>query len=179
MPYARMGISMPVYGGLTDHVTIDQNSGIPTLVRAPYFLGAHTVVTLTTQGALSLGINGAAGLKYNIFPFLSVFAEVNGQYLTTRAKSSKITQWDADGVSQISNRGVYRTQFNFVDQLNGTSNNKQYNTNPNDPNINNKPKDDIGPTGSFSNLGLNVGLTFNLGKRDLKKDTDKDKTASK
>ena len=174
MPYARIGISMPIYGGLTDHISIDQNSGIPTLVKAPYYLGKHTDVTLTTQGSVSLGINGAIGVKYNVFHFLSVFVEVNGQYLTTRAKSSKITQWDADGTTLLGSdptkdRSVYRTQFNFATQLNGNSNNVQYNA----AYSTTKPKDDVMPTGPFSNLGLNVGLTFNLSKRTLKKETDK------
>jgi len=175
MPYARVGLSMPVYGGLTDHITITQNSGIPTLVKAPYFLGATTDVTLTTQGSVSLGVNWALGVKYKVLPFLSVFAEVNGQYLTTRAKSSKITRWDTyaagsdSAVSQIANRGVYRTQFNYVQELNGNSNNAQYNPNYST----NKPKDDIMPTGPFSNLGLNIGLTFSLSKHTLKKEQAK------
>jgi hypothetical protein len=177
MPYMRVGLSMPVYGALTYKITIDQNSGIPTLTKAPYFLGKHTDVTLVTQGTVSLGFNGAVGLKYNILPYLSVFAEVNGQYLTTRAKSATITQWDADGVSKLgsdpADRSVYRTKFIFVDQLTGNSNNKQYNSNPNDPAINTKPKDDIMPTGPFSNLGLNIGITFNLGKQTLKKKSEK------
>ena len=175
MPYARAGISLPIFGGLTDHITIDQNSGIPTLVQAPYFLGKHTEVTLTTQGSVSIGFNGALGVKYNVLPYLCVFAEVNGQYLTTRAKSSKITQWDADGVSQINNRGIYRTQFNYVDQLNGTSNNAQYNSNYSSS----KPKDDVMPIGAFSNIGLNVGVTFNLSKKTLKKDADKREDSKK
>ena len=169
MPYARLGVSLPIFGGLTDHITIDQNSGITTLIQAPYFLGKHTEVTLTTQGSISVGFNGAIGVKYNVLPYLSVFAEVNGQYLTTRAKSSKITQWDADGVSQINNRGVYRTQFNYVDQLNGTSNNAQYNNSYSAS----KPKDDVMPVGPFSNLGLNIGVSLNLGKKTLKKDAGK------
>jgi hypothetical protein len=177
MPYARIGLSMPIYGGLTDHITITQNSGIPTLVQAPYFLGAKTNVTLQTQGTVSLGVNWAVGVKYNVLPYLSVFAEINGQYLTTRAKSSKITQWDtyasdtSAAVSQIGNRGVYRTQFTFVNQLGGNSNNAQYNSNYSTS----KPKDDIGPTGPFSNLGLNIGLTFNLSKKTLKKKDADDK----
>ena len=169
MPYMRVGLSMPVFGGLTDHVTIDQNSGIPTLSKAPYFLGKHTDVTLTTQGAASLGFNGAIGLKYNVLPYLSIFAEVNGQYLTTRAKSAKITQWDADGVSKLgsdpSDRTVYRTQFNFVNELSATSNNAQYNAKYSTSSA----KDDVMPTGPFSNLGLNIGVTLNLGKKTLKK----------
>ena len=181
MPYARLGLSLPIYGGLTDHITITQNSGIPTLVQAPYFLGARTEVTLTTQGSVSLGVNWALGVKYNVLPFLSVFAEVNGQYLTTRAKSSKITKWDtytnlsdtATATSQIANRGVYRTQFNFVDQLNGNSNNLAYNSKTDLT----KPKDDVMPTGPFSNIGLNIGLTFSFGKKASKK-SESNKTES-
>ena len=172
MPYVRAGISMPIYGGLTDHVTIYQNSGIATLVKYPYYLGTNTDVTLKTQGAPSLGINGAVGVKYNVLPYLCVFIEANGQYLTTRAKSSQITQWDADGVSLLGNgpndRTVYRTQFVYVSQLTSSSNNAQYNPHYQTS----QPKEDIGPTGAFSNLGINIGLTFNLSKKTLKKKTD-------
>ena len=179
MPYARLGLSLPIYGGLTDHITITQNSGIPALVKAPYFLGAKTNVTLTTQGSVSLGINWAVGIKYKVLPFMAVFAELNGQYLTTHAKSSKITQWDtytnlsdtASPTSQIANRGVYRTQFNFVNQLGGNSNNLAYNSQTDLT----KPKDDVMPTGPFSNIGINIGLTFTFGKHEKK---EADKTAT-
>ncbi|MDB5282741.1 MAG: hypothetical protein JWO06_1816 [Bacteroidota bacterium] len=183
-PYARLGISLPIAGGLTDHISIDQNAPgghfAQVLDTLPYYLGRHTEVTLKTQGTVSLGVNGAIGLKYDALPYLSVFFEINGQYLVTRAKSAQITQWDAtddNGVttSLINQRGVYRTQFNFVDELNNNSNNKQYNAKY-DPT---KPKDDIRPTGALSNLGLNIGLTFNLGKQTLKKKTDKPADADK
>lgn len=165
-PYARVGISLPVYGGLTDKVKIDvQDNPLQSKIdTAPFFLGKHTDVTLKTKGTVSIGINGAVGVKYDALPFLSIFAEVNGQYLTTRAKSAEITQWDEDGKSMIAARGVYRTKFNFVDALDGNSNNADYKK----PDLN-KPKDDIRPTGPFSNLGFNVGITFNLGKETLKK----------
>ena len=118
---------------------------------------------------MSIGINGSLGIAYKPLSFLDVFAEINGQYLDVRAKSSTITKWNADGVSQIPARGVYRTQFNYVDQLTSTSNNADYNSNYNP----NKPKDDVRPTAPFSNLGLNVGVTFYFGKKATGKKMNK------
>ncbi len=180
MPYMRAGISMPILGKLTDNISIDQNSGLANLVKPPYFLGAHTDVTLVTEGTVSVGFNGALGVKYNVLPYLSVFAEINGQYLTTRSKSAKITRWDADGVSKLGSdptvdRTTYRTQFTFVDQLTNSSNNDQYNANYSTS----KAKEDIRPTGPFSNLGFNIGLTFSLSKKTLKKPDGNKKPESK
>lgn len=182
-PYTRVGITLPVAGGSSDHISISQDAPgghfSQVLDTAPYFLGRKTEVTLQTQGSFSLGINGAIGVKYTPIPFLSVFLEVNGQYLTTNAKSAKITQWDATNdagqtTSLINERGVYRTQFNFVSQLTGTSNNAAYNTSYNP----NKPKDDLAPTAPFSNLGLNIGLTFNLSKQILANSKPQKKAAN-
>ena len=108
---------------------------------------------------------------------MAITAEVNGQYLVTRAKSSKITQGDdvkADGtvVSRLADRGVYRTQFNFVDELTNTSNNEDYNSSTDKT----KAKDDLRPSGPFSNLGFNIGVTIMLSKEILqpyKKDKKK------
>ena len=184
-PYARVGISLPVYGALNHfidiHISDDiyQSSASPDtalagiLSRGPYFLGNNTKVRLKTEGTVSIGINGAIGVAYNPLPYLTIFAEVNGQYLSTRAKSSKVEQWDADGVNKIPARGTYRTEFLFHDRLDNNSNNGNFRLDDGDPNtINydpNKPKDDLRPSGPFSNLGFNVGVSFTLSKQTLSK----------
>jgi hypothetical protein len=172
-PYARVGISLPVAGGLTHTIKIDVQQEAFTnsyfaqvLASSPYYLGKHTDITLKTEGTVSVGANAAIGIAYKPLPFLSVFAEVNGQYLVTRAKSSKVTTWNVDGKDEIALRGAYRNQFNFVDKLDNTSNNADYNSKYDST----KPKDDIRPVGPFSNLGFNVGLTFILSKKTLKKE---------
>lgn len=169
-PYGRFGLTLPVWGNLKDKISVDLDSAFATSAgllnyvgKAPYFLGKHTDVVLQTQGTVSLGVNAAIGVAYQPLPCLKVFAEINGQYLNTRAKSSQITEWNADGVSKLAARGTYRTQFNYVDQLSNTSNNADYNPNY-DPT---KPKDDIRPVGPFSNMGFNVGLTVCLSKHIL------------
>ena len=184
-PYARIGINLPVYGALTHLIDINVSdqiyqsaSSVDTslqgiLSREPYFLGNNTHVKLKTEGTVSLGFGGALGVAYQPVAFLSVFAEVNGQYLSTRAKSSKVVEWTADGQDKIAARGRYRTEFEFHDMLDNNSNNGAYRLDDGDPTtVNydpNKPKDDIRPTGPFSNLGFNVGLTFLLSKEALRK----------
>jgi hypothetical protein len=179
-PYSRLGVSMPIFGGLEDDITVDVDQTVYTeqpglanrIYDAPFFLGKQTKVKLKTEGTVSLGVNGAVGIAYNPIPLLAITAEVNGQYLVTRAKSAKITQWDtykSDGSveSRIAERGVYRTEFNFVDKLDNTSNNEDYNKGGTDKT---KPKDDLRPSGPFSNLGFNIGICINLSKAILKKE---------
>ncbi len=165
-PTARLGISMPVFGGLTHHVSIDADTSyLATLTQDPYYIGKHVDVTLKTEGTVSIGVNGAIGVVYRPLPFLAISAEINGQHLTTRAKSAKITEWKTDGKDRIPERGVYRTEFNFVDELDAKSNNGDYNPAYDKT----KPKDDLRPTGSFSNIGFNIGIMFLLSKDILAK----------
>ena len=186
-PYGRFGIILPVAGKLTDHLSIytpyqttyGQPGGSPIDFRnTPFFLGTHTNVQLVTEGEISLGFGGAVGVAYRPLPFMNVFVELNGQYLNVKGKSSTVTRWDVDGVSVLptastpggttTTRSVYRTQINYVDQLTAQSNNAQYNSSY-DPT---KPKQDARPVSPGSNLGFNVGVTFFLSKKTLKKKDD-------
>lgn len=177
-PYGRLGISLPVYGALKHTISIDVEdrlfSEAPALAnlinQSPFFLGRKTEVELETEGTVSLGFNGALGVAYRPLPYLAITAEINGQHLVTRAKSAEITKWDTDGNSRLQDRGTYRTQFHFVDELNNESNNADYNA----AYDKNKAKDDLRPTGPFSNIGFNVGVNFLLSKETIKK-TEKKK----
>ncbi len=171
-PYARLGLTLPVYGGLTHNVDINVDEAVAndtaflkTINKDPYFLGKKTKVKLKTEGTVSLGFNGAVGVAYRPLPYISIFAEVNGQYMVTRAKETKIVQWDADGESKLEARGEYRTHFVYTDKLDKTSNNADFNVNYDKT----KPKDDFRPAGPFSNIGFNIGITFMLSKQTLKK----------
>lgn len=165
-PYARLGISMPVFGGLTHTISIDVDTTfLGSISGDPYYLGKHVDVKLKTEGTVSIGVNGAIGIAYQPLPYLAITAEMNGQYLTTRAKSSKIVQWDTDGKSRLAERGIYRTKFNFVDELDNHSNNADYNKNYDKT----KPKDDLRPAGPFSNIGFNIGVVLLLSKETLGK----------
>ena len=171
-PYARLGVVLPVAGSLTDDLTILSPYNLNV---KPFWLGNRTDVQLVTSAVFSLGATGAIGVAYRPLPFMSVFAEVNGQYLNVRAKSTTVKKWtatidNANGtttvVDDIPARGVYHSQFNYVDALGPTSNNAQYNGAYNSA----LPKQDTRPVVPGSNLGFNVGVTFFLSKKILKKD---------
>lgn len=171
-PYGRFGIVLPVVGKLTHDITITSPIA---LNQSPFWLGNVTDVKLETTGAMSLGFGSALGVAYKPFPFMNVFLEINGQYLQVKGKSSTITEWtatvyNANGgstvVNDIPGRGTYRTEFNYVSQLTSSSNNAQYNANYNPK----APKEDLTPTSPGSNLGFNVGVTFFLSKKTLKKE---------
>jgi hypothetical protein len=174
-PYSRIGIALPVAGKLVDNVTI--NSPYALNVNGFGWIGNRTDVTMVTTATVSLGINGVIGVAYRPVPYLNIFAELTGQYLNVRGKSSTITKWDATidsagtshKVNDVPLRGVYRNQFNYVDQLTSTSNNAQYNSSYNP----NQPKQDIRPVVPGSSLGFNVGITLFLSKKTLKKDAAK------
>jgi opacity protein-like surface antigen len=172
-PYARLGLTLPVFGALFHDLDIvvpdslfDKNPGFDELLgKEPYYIGRKTDVRLETHGTISLGFNGAVGVAYKPLPFLNVFAEVNAQYLTVRAKDTKITKYDIDGVDKLEERGKYRTEFVYSDKLNTESNNADFNPNYDRT----KPKDDLRKNAPFHYFGFNVGVTFLLSKTTLKK----------
>ncbi len=191
-PYARLGISLPVAGLLVDNITITQPTNYALNQSFTGFLGNRTDVTMETKATVSLGLTGVIGVAYKPLPFMNVFVEINAQYLNVKGKSSTITKWnatiDSAGTSHVVNdlpaRGVYRNQFNYVDELTATSNNSQNapggNSISNAPGTYNpnQPKQDLRPVVPGSSLGFNVGVTFFLSKKTLKKNTDKDKPKS-
>ena len=168
-PYARFGVVLPVWTQI-DHSTSMNLVGISTygLNQAPYFLGSQTNVSMQTNGAFAIGFNGAIGAKWRVNPFTNLVLELNGQYLSLKATSTTITSWVADGTDLTANRGLYRTQFDYVSKLGSSSNNAAYNSNYN-PNL---PKQELSPTFPFSNIGFNVGVELLLNSKIFK---DKDR----
>lgn len=172
-PYARLGLTLPVFGALIHDLDIvvpdslfDKTPGFDEMLgKEPYFIGRKTNVRLETHGTISLGFNGAVGVAYKPLPFMNVFAEINAQYLTVRAKETTITNYDIDGVDKLEERGKYRTKFIYTDKLDTESNNADYNPNYDRT----KPKDDLRKNAAFNYFGFNVGVTFLLSKTTLKK----------
>ena len=158
-PYVRIGLTLPVWTQVTQKIGIDLVDIGPD-PNAPYFIGTRTDITIETKVKFAIGFNAAFGVVYKPAPFMGLFFELTGQYLNLQAKSSEITQWDADGVDLLPSRGAYRNQFNYVSSLTGTSNNAQVNSNYNP----NQPKDDISYKIPYSNLGFNLGIQLIINK---------------
>ncbi len=177
-PYAKVGLALPVYGKVVHTVDVTLPEYNSVLYNNSY-LGKENHMELETEGTVSLGVNWSIGVRYTPkqLPFITVYAESNGQWLNVRGKSTKITVYEtSDGngvmVDRINNtdpslnRPIYRTEFIYHDALDGSSNNGEFNRyyKGYDPN---KPKDDLRPIAPFSNIGIQVGIQLNFSKEAL------------
>lgn len=174
-PHAKLGLVLPVAGRVVHEVEISSPLSLPA---DPFFVGNRTSVVLNTQSTFSIGAIGSVGVRYTPIPFITVFADMNAQWLNIRAKKTTVTKWEAYDANSGKTydmlnpdpadpnapvRPTYRREFEYVDQLNANSNNADYNKNY-DPN---KPKQDARITAPASNVGFQIGIQFNLGKEAL------------
>lgn len=174
-PHAKLGLVLPVGGRVIHELDIASPLSLPV---DPYFVGTRTSVVLSTESTFSIGAIGSVGVRYTPIPLITVFADMNAQWLNIRAKKTTITRWDvydggldknydmlhpdpADPNAPV--RPTYRTEFVYVDQLDANSNNADHNPNY-DPN---KPKEDARITAPAGNVGFQIGIQFNLGKQAL------------
>jgi Outer membrane protein beta-barrel domain len=174
-PYLRAGLTLPVFTVIEQHVDMTLQ-GAGAYYAAPDFLGSVTSTGLETYTNFSMGFNGALGVGYKPYPFLHLFLEINAQYLNMKGDFSQVTEWTADGQDfnyngnyyGINGRGTYRSVFEYVKTLNGSSNNAAYNNNYNT----NNAKQEISPNFPFSYIGFNFGVQLILNKK-IFKDQDK------
>lgn len=180
-PQAKLGLVLPVYGKVIHEVDINSPLSLPI---APFYVGNQTSVKMNTVSNFSIGLAGSIGVRYTPIPLITIFADMNVQWLNIKAKKTTITKWEAhDNASGVTydlingdpndpnspKRPVYRTEFEYVDHLDANSNNAEYNANYDS----NKPKQDARITAPASNVGVQIGLQFNLTKHAFRNTTTK------
>jgi len=167
-PFARLGLSLPVYGATTHELNIVAPNSILGNVK--------TDIRVRTQSTVSLGINGSVGINYTPIPLISIFAEMNGQYLFVRTQKSTVNKYDLtiDGTTQnvLTSLSTYSTITEFVDRLDENSNTERFgkgtiaNPSPGKPFVDeNKPRQTLRTAANFSAIGFNIGLVFNMSKK--------------
>lgn len=147
--FAKAGLAIPVLGdtkGLRE-ASSPNHSGF-----------SKTEVETTTKGNISLGFRGSVGLGYNITELIALNLEVFHTSLTIKPKTRTINSFSVDGQSQITNAPTYATEVNYVNELNSSSNNSDYNTNISVD----APKDEIPSKTNFSQFGVSLGVKFNF-----------------
>ena len=170
-PYARLGLSIPVFGSIKHTINIDAPN--PNSLFFPTAKSLRSHVEVSTDSKFSLGFVGAVGVNYEVYKNLKIWGEMNIQVLDVRAKKTtvkdfSITQTDATGTESVLTtladfKHVYSKEVVYVDELNENSNNSNYNTNsfPGGLNYNqDKPKEELRPTAPFNNIGFSIGITF-------------------
>ncbi|HWB64316.1 MAG TPA: hypothetical protein VG603_12450 [Chitinophagales bacterium] len=169
-PYLCAGVVLPVWVQLQQSMsmTLEGFSGnTQGLGGPPYFMGAQTDASYDTKTKFSAGITGALGVAWQPYQFICVFAELNGQFLNLKPKSTTITSWIADENDFLGLRSTYRSQFVYVKQLSSSSNNESVNANYDV----NKAKEVKTFNIPYSNIGFNIGVQLFLNTKIFK---DKD-----
>lgn len=185
-PYARVGLALPISGAIYHTLNISS----PDFLNTP---GESTNATINvkTTATVSLGMQGGVGVSYTPVPLISVWGELNGQYLFVKAKQSVVTEYiiNIQGQSEQNmltssnqlNSGrplnTYSTTVNFVDQLTTSSNttafgNQRANTaatasKSGTPGYVNESagQDELRQVANLGAFGFTIGVTINMSKK--------------
>ena len=177
-PYARVGIALPIAGSINHNLAITSNN--TNIFAAP--LTADIGVKTTAN--VSVGFQGSVGVSYTPVPLISVWVEVQGQYLLVRAKQAVLTEYILNIQGQqsqnmlttnniINNHQAYSTYsqvINFVDVLTPNSNTTAFGKSrvgaPGTTFVNeNAAHDELRQVANLAALGFAVGVTFNMSKK--------------
>lgn len=179
-PYAKAGIALPVSGAIYHDLNITApNSILGNVTNAD--IGVKTTATV------SVGFQGAVGVSYTPVPLISVWAELQGQYLLIKAKQAALTQYtitvqgqNTQNLLTTSNTlnggkpySTYSQVTNFVDQLTPSSNTTDFGkSRANLPGQSsyvdeNAAHDELRQTANLAAFGFSVGVTINLSKKVL------------
>ena len=186
-PYARAGIALPIAGAIYHDLNITAMNSI----LAPGKL-TNAIIDVKTESTVSIGFQGSVGLSYTPVPLISIWAELQGQYLFVKAKQATVTNYTIDiqgqanqnmlGSNNILNGGKpysnYSTTINFVDQLNANSNTTEVGTkNRDNSGAHNgqaswvderKAHDELRQVANIGAFGISIGVTFNMSKKIFK-----------
>lgn len=152
--YAKVGIVMPVYGKTTaaiDSLSFNTYDGINKQL-----IYDESKFDVVIEGSPSIGFRGAIGINYNITDKLSIFGEVYATSLNVKTKSQKIVYFERNGEDKTEVLPAYKSETQYVNELNAESNNDQYNA---DYDLN-LPKQELYSKRSFSQLGIQIGIKY-------------------
>lgn len=180
-PYARAGLALPVLGAIYHDLNI---TAMNSPITPPNTL-TNAIIDIKTTSTVSLGFQGSIGVSYTPVPLISVWAEVQGNYLLVKAQQTLVTNYTLTQGTKTYNMlsgqnflygnksySTYSTTINFVDQLNTNSNTTDFGKARNPTGItgpgyvNEKaPHDELRQAANFGAFGFAVGITFNMSKK--------------
>ena len=137
---------------------------------------------------MSVGFQGAVGVSYTPVPLITVWAELQGQYLLVRAKEAILTEYNINipgfaPTHQYNNMlttanfsgkaySTYSQITSFVDQLTPTSNTTAFGKLRNGTGAGyvdeNSAQQQLRPTANLAAFGIAAGITINMNKKIFK-----------
>ena len=131
-------------------------------------LQAKVNVKARTNPKFSYGFQTRLGVSFKASNLISIYAEASYAALSVRAKETITEQMDIElsnnaigGTPIIRSKDdldVIEINSNYVDEITENSNNPLYNPNS-DPT---KPLDEPAFKDNFNNLGVSIGIRFNI-----------------
>lgn len=137
--YSRFGLALPLSSKITQDQVITSGAGTSSLTVDDF--------TWSIKSSFSLGFSAAAGLKYNISDKVSIWGEVSILSMTLNTKEQDLNNWTENGQTvPLSNyNGAQQITFSKTATFDSTYSHMPTYSQP------------------FSNIGINVGVCFNLG----------------
>ncbi len=141
--YGRFGMMVPVGG--------------KTVVKTHQVVGPNTTeIEAEHNGSFSIGFVGSLGYEFELSDNLKLFGELEYVGLSIKSKSSVITSYTVNGADQLAAVPTYNKETTAVDELNSSSNNSSYNSNPDMS----KPQDVLADYAGYSSFRINIGVSF-------------------
>lgn len=144
--YAKAGLVLPVTGTT---FTRGEDSGAGELT--PF--GIASTYKAETKGQFSLGYSGAIGGQYNLSESISLFAELSGNYLRIKGKTTSYTEYTVAGQDRLGQLDTYQKEIEYQDEVNPL-------LNPAD--APGSPRKELAPKNNYSAIFLNIGIKFNF-----------------
>ncbi|MFM2392109.1 MAG: hypothetical protein RLZZ546_86, partial [Bacteroidota bacterium] len=155
-PYTKVGVIIPVYGTLT----IDTERKYTNPIGVTKAFQRDVIKPNPTVGFMA-----AIGTSYKISSNISIYGEVEYKNFTVHGKSKETTEYTENGVDKLNTATVFRSDTsysaihtNYVDKLDGNSNN----TTTNSSFDSTKAKDEISSYIGISGVGLSLGVKYSL-----------------
>jgi len=151
-PFARFGLVAPV-GGKTTRTEVTE---LPSL---------STTTTNVTElkGALSLGFVAGGGVAYELNEKMMLTGELVYTGLRVKTKSAELTKSETvtpnATMDNLPNIATISKEFNFVDELNSSSNSLVTNPAPSTD----KPQDLLASRVNFSAISIQIGFVYKFG----------------
>jgi hypothetical protein len=144
--YGKAGLIIPVSGSTVVNVSDNLN---------PLSVEEYTV---ESSGDFSIGFSGALGVSYGLNNSISIFGELNGVNLRIRGKSQTVTSYTVNGTDVMPLMDQYSKETVYVNELNSSSNNFEYNANAS----NSAAKEELVGSSNFNAVAFNLGIKYNF-----------------
>lgn len=135
--YARAGLAIPVAGKIvTEESYSDKVNGTESS-------------TFEVRNRISVGISGAAGVRYKMNRVFGLWAELNGMSLSLMPKTGQYTSLIQNGAQILGQINTSDTHFEY-----------ESNYSERDNNSSSQPTKTLAFSSAFSNIGFSVGVSL-------------------